>query len=233
MQARHKLAIKEHLEQSDFDLTLFEFKSEARFLIVLRHTELRFEVSQDPKNFNLFFMYQNEYKPGYPIIGPIGTNNNINKVFGQIDHWLKTVVHPYIQEVEFTEKWNSIESGKFFDGSFNSDPDDMSMLTEPEVNFLKSAVRQIKSEIRKEFEPTAELVTEIDKKLDYLIESTERLNRFDLKGTILNTMLSIGINLGVDTESGKALFKIFNDAFNSIPVLYETAKIFLQSKFGG
>jgi hypothetical protein len=50
-----------------------------------------------------------------------------------------------------------------------------------------------------------------------------------MKGIILNTTLSIGINLGVDTESWKALINIFNGAFNSIPMLYQTARLFVQS----
>jgi len=233
MQARHKLAIKEYLDESDFELTLFEFKSEDRFRILLRNTELRFEVSQDPKNFNLFFMYHSQYQPDYPLTGPIGNNNSISKVIGQIGHWLRNVVEPYLQEIKLSQEWNSFENNIFFDGSFNSEVNDLSNLTDSEIKFLESAVSQIKSEIRVEFEPPVERMKEIDKKLDYLVESTDRLNRFDLKGAIVNTMLSIGINLGVDTESGKTLFKIFTDAFNSIPVLYETAKIFLQSKFGG
>ena len=233
MQARFKLAIKEHLEKSEFDLTLFDFNSSERFTIILVNTDIKFQVQQDPKNFNAFLMYQTQYTPDYPLIGPLGSNTPINKVFGQIDHWLKTTVSPYLEELELSSKWNSFESKKFFDGTFNSQANDLTNLTLEEVEFLKSAISKIKENIRKEFEPTKELAIEIDKKLDYLIESTDRLNRFDLKGTILNTFLAIGINLGVDTESGKELFRIFNDAFNSIPVLYETAKIFLKVKFGG
>jgi len=233
VQARYKLAIKEHLEKSGFDLTLFEFDTNERFTIALVNTEIKFQVQQDPKNFHAFLMYQTQYKPNYPLIGPLGTNNNINKVFGQMDNWLKLTVSPYLEELELSAKWDAFESGKFFDGTFNSQPNDLTKLTTNEVKFLESAISKIKLDIRKEFEPTAELAVEIDKKLDYLIESTDRLNRFDLKGTILNTFLAIGINLGVDTESGKELFRIFNDAFSSIPILYETAKVFLKAKFGG
>ncbi|MER2995940.1 hypothetical protein [Pontibacter populi] len=234
MLAKYKLEVKEYLKKSKFPISLFEFESNDRFIIYLSNTELRFEVEQSSKDFQSFQVYHNQYKPGYPLLGPIGSNLKIANVIQHVDYWLKTAVEPYLDEINSSEIWRSFESNNLFEGAFNSDQsfvntDDYSYLTAPEVQHLKNAISQIKDEIVREFQISNELEKEINGKLDYLIESTDRLNKFDMKGTILNTFLSIGINLGVDTETGKTLYGIFKDAFYSVPFLYETAKAFLQS----
>ena len=232
MQAKHKFTIKKHLENSEFDITLFKFQSNKRFRILLDGTEHRFEIEQTSENFNMFHMYQTYYKPGFPLHGPLGANNKINRVLNQIDHWLKTVVNPYIEEIKLSQKWKEIETENLFNRSDNWQIDDLSRLNIEEVRFLEDAINEIKIEIKKEFNPSIELIKTIDEKLDYIVKSVDRLNRFDLRGVVFNTFISIGVNLAVDTESGKVLFEIFCNAFNSIPTLYETAKLLLQSRFG-
>jgi hypothetical protein len=234
MQAKYKLAVRDHLGKSEFPISLFEFESNDRFRIFLSNTELKFEIEQSPKDFNSFQIYYNQYKPDYPLLGPIGSNYKISNIFEHLDYWLKTAIEPYLNEVQSSELWRSFETRSLFNGVFDSDQnfensDDYSYLTVSEVQHLKNAVSQIKYEIQNEFQISNSLAKVINSKLDYLIESTDRLNKFDIKGTLLNTFLSIGINLGVDTESGKILYVIFKDAFSAAPFLYEVAKAFLQS----
>ena len=92
---------------------------------------------------------------------------------------------------------------------------------------VKKHPRLHKQDIKEEFNPNSEALKQINYKLDYLTQSVDRLNRFDMKGAILNTLLSVGVNLGVDTQTGGRLVDIFKNAFSIIPSLYETAKSFL------
>ena len=64
------------------------------------------------------------------------------------------------------------------------------------------------------FKPDEEQSKLIAEKLNYLSNAVDRLNRFDWNGLALSIVISISINLAVDTDGGRLLYKLFEQAFN-------------------
>jgi hypothetical protein len=56
----------------------------------------------------------------------------------------------------------------------------------------------------------------INERLEYLSQAVDRLNKFDWKAQALSTLISIAVNLSVDTEGGKKLFQLFSQALEFI-----------------
>ena len=66
----------------------------------------------------------------------------------------------------------------------------------------------------KEFNPSREQLRLIQMQLDYLSEAVGRLNRIDWRGLAVSTVITIAIQLSLDTEKGKLLFQLFQQAFS-------------------
>jgi hypothetical protein len=69
--------------------------------------------------------------------------------------------------------------------------------------------------IAEEFNPTQEQLQFINERLDYLAKAVDRLNRFDWTGLAISIVVSIAVNLSVDTEGGRVLFTLFKAAFQA------------------
>jgi len=55
--------------------------------------------------------------------------------------------------------------------------------------------------------------------LEYLKKAVDRLNKFDWRGLAISVVVGIGINLSVDTNSGKLLLDLLRQAFNTVTYL--------------
>ena len=228
MLSSYKFQIKEVIEKSDLEPNLFEYSTiESKFRITLKGTPLKFEIEQVQDDFNKFITWKTVYKPDFPMSNSPAHAYTMPQVIGDLNNWLGAVVDNYLNEVQLDNKWNEVEYHSIFKNISTLGIDDKSPLNQEDKKLLKRAVTTIKQDIKEEFNPNSEALKQINYKLDYLTQSVDRLNRFDMKGAILNTLLSVGVNLGVDTQTGGRLVDIFKNAFSIIPSLYETAKSFL------
>jgi len=79
----------------------------------------------------------------------------------------------------------------------------------------RQAVDRFRTSIVNDFQPSPEQIEFIDEKLDYLTKAVDRLNHFDWRALAIPTVISIAINLSADTERGRLLFRLFQEAFKS------------------
>ncbi len=68
----------------------------------------------------------------------------------------------------------------------------------------------------KTFTPGEEELQVINERLDYLTRAVDRLNRFDWRGVAISTVLSIGTALTLDTEKGRILWGLFQQAMATV-----------------
>ena len=78
------------------------------------------------------------------------------------------------------------------------------------------SINELKGLIINKFELLEEQQKIVNDRLDYLAEASGRLNKFDWKGTLVNTIMSMSIALSLDTEKGKILLKLFQRIFQNI-----------------
>ncbi len=80
---------------------------------------------------------------------------------------------------------------------------------------LRLSIQELRLLVVGEFTPTQEQLKVIDDRLDYLSDALERLNQFDWKALLLSTLIGIATTLSLDTQTGKALYQLFLQAFRS------------------
>ena len=67
-----------------------------------------------------------------------------------------------------------------------------------------------------EFNPDREQLAQIDERLSYLDPAVDRLNRFDWKAVALSTLIGMATNLTLDTERGRILWGLFQQAMTAV-----------------
>jgi hypothetical protein len=86
--------------------------------------------------------------------------------------------------------------------------------TDDEKTQIRIAVQQFKLSVFKTFDPPVEEKEVVDRQLERLAASVDRLGKFDWQGVALNTLMSIGVTLSLDTEKGRILFGLFQQALS-------------------
>ena len=84
---------------------------------------------------------------------------------------------------------------------------------------IKLAINDLKLLIHKSLETTEEEQILVNKRLDYLIDAVNRLNKFEWKSVAISTIMSISIALTLDTTKGQLLWDLFKKVFSIIPML--------------
>ena len=80
---------------------------------------------------------------------------------------------------------------------------------------VRNGTQEFRQLIIANFTPTEEQAEVINNRLDYLEKAIDRLNRIDWKALAISTVIAIGINLYVDTEKGRLLFALFQQALGA------------------
>ena len=91
--------------------------------------------------------------------------------------------------------------------------DDLKQFSSEQKEQIRLSIKDFERLIVENYAPTKEQLKFISDRLSYLGNAVDRLNRFDWKGLAISIVTSIAINLSVDTEGGKLLFKLFQQAF--------------------
>ncbi len=94
--------------------------------------------------------------------------------------------------------------------------EDLETFTDNEKKQIQDSLSKFQQLIQEEMSPMKGQLDNIQEKLDYLNAAVDRLNRFDWKGVALSTIIGIATNLSVDTNSGKQVFDLFQQAFSSV-----------------
>lgn len=85
--------------------------------------------------------------------------------------------------------------------------------TEEEKESVRRGINRFRQLVKENFKPTSKQEEFINERLDHLSEAVDNLNRFDWRGVALSTLISIAVNLTVDTERGRFLYTLFQQAF--------------------
>jgi hypothetical protein len=233
MLKQHKNAFLEAIQKSGLDPTLFSTSeidplegtgSFTRFMsifskytspvftIVVTNTPISFSVRHIQSSFYEFHYRFVRFKPGFPDSGVMRANS-VEEILREFNDWLMNAAAKYIEDNQVPDFWEQIELYKSFVSSSTPRKQNASEFTEEEKDDLRRSVQQFRHLIIENFEPSEKQTEFIDEQLDYLSKAVDRLNRFDWRSLALSIVISIAINLSVDTEKGRLLFRLFQQAF--------------------
>ncbi|HTI07094.1 MAG TPA: hypothetical protein VL832_01025 [Puia sp.] len=128
---------------------------------------------------------------------------------------MKNDVKPYIEDNEGEDKWNEFQFETSIYALAGIGFEDTSNFSSAEIMQINGAINNLKGLISEHLNPTSQQLEFVNHRLNYLVESTTRLNKFDWTNTFVSILISIAINMCFDTETGKAFFNLIKQAFNS------------------
>jgi hypothetical protein len=187
---------------------------EPAFILKLINSPMFFMVRTSNDNYHDLDVKYVEFGPNYSnseYYPPSGWGN-FDHVSQQFTLWLKNNVSEYLNEIDTPDLWSQING----DQLFQLDPNEENRskyFDKVEKQKIEAALVKFTERIKIEFKPTSEQLETICAQLEYLKESTERLDKFDWQGIAISTIISISISLSLDNDDGKVLFQAFRDSF--------------------
>jgi hypothetical protein len=133
--------------------------------------------------------------------------------------WLNNHLIKYIVEESEPDLWDEFRKGNKTLNINSINFEDQSNFLNDEKKQVQLAIADLKLLIQKEFETSENEQRIVDSRLDYLVEATKRLNKFDWKSLAISTLISLSMALSLDTEKGRQLFELFKKVFGVIPQL--------------
>jgi hypothetical protein len=214
-----KLSLK-HIIIESFKLSAYKTPTKndypIDFSITLKGSPFIYSISTSSSDFNRFNVKYTLFEPNYPESRWSSYSINFDALKKSFKSWLMNHVGKFIKERDAIDLWAQLEAYKSFANESDITEESTSDFSEEEKENLRNSVKTFKSLVEESFNPNREQTEFINEQLDYLTNALERLNRFDWRGLAISTLLSIAVNLSVDTEGGRMLFRLFQQAFQSI-----------------
>jgi hypothetical protein len=229
--AEGNLSLNELMEIAHFPILRQSYSiSCGTFVISIKESRMRFTLVEHPQVFEKFcygytcfnkafserFFYNPSHK--YQDKSTSFLDTGYWHSFFVVEHayqdWLDTHVKNYIQEAQLPDLWENVQNYIGTIGVSNVADVDSSDFSVEERREIKSALTDFKRVITEKFQVDAQQYYFINQRLDYLTKAVDRLKRFDWQGLAVSTLISIAVNLGVDTEGGRHLYSLFVQAMS-------------------
>lgn len=224
MLKEHKNRIFNIINGAGLDLAYFQvLELDGIFQVQLRNSPIKFMFKQVPGSYDEFAINYTLFLPDYPL--NISQENfescrpyfNINGgIDNEFKYWLHAVVKRYINEIESPDLWLLFSNPFLFTSTSSISGEDLQPFTSEEKSQIKQRLLEFEDSVQANFDLLQEQLEFINERLEYLGNAVDRLNKFDWKAQALSTLISIAVNLSVDTEGGKRLFQLFGQAFDFI-----------------
>ncbi len=184
----------------------------------LHNSPLYFYFTHSRKSWHDFKVSYKCFQPLYPLTEeyPLAKSEycSFAECISILKNWLQDHIIPFLLDDELNDKWNSFNFETRIYELAQIDLGDNSNFSHQEIEQIQKSLYALKAEILDEFKPTNLQLDYINKRIDYLIHSSQTLGKFDWTNTFISIMISIAINMCVDTETGKRFFEIIKNVFN-------------------
>jgi hypothetical protein len=216
------LKIKElGYEPIDFKVTEDITEELPSKILQFRDTPFYFTIRNETNSFDLFDYKYTIFAPNYPDsdYSPSSGFAYFDLVLQGFNDWIKTEVKEYLYEETEPDLWDNYNMQDKSLNFENINFEDLESFTNQEKSQILMSINELKLLIHKEIVTSDKEQLLINARLDYLIEATERLNKYDWKGLVISTLIGITTTLTLDTQKGQLLIELFKRIFNSLPKL--------------
>lgn len=222
MLKRYKNALLEAVQQAGLDATQFRVTEDIihqhpSFVLHFQNTPMMFVIRNPEHDFHIFDCSFVGFSPSYSDSSyyPHEGFEDFENILPIFKDWLNHSINAYLEEMLIPDMWSQIESQKSIMNGSSIGSDDTSNFSFEEKTELRLALQEFRLLVAKNFTPSDEEMKLVSDRLEYLAEATNRLNRFDWRGLVISTLLSISTTLSLDTNSGRLLYGLFQQAFNA------------------
>jgi len=218
----HKIALFSAIGEAGLDASRFELvESGMATTTYVKGANFTFQVEESPANSLFRFRYHTRLK-GLTSWNYCGEHREgefactFDRMLQSFTRWLKGDAGDILQAEMATDPWAEVESFSRVFGYASFSQEDMSPFTAEEKAAVRASVLRFRLLIVEHYEPVEDQLKEVNERLDYLADAIERLNRFDWKSLALSTIISIGINMTIDTAGGQEFMRLCQQAFGVV-----------------
>ncbi len=186
------------------------------FVITYNDSPFRFTVLARSSSYHDLDYKHTLLAPGYPLSGFSLDEgwHNIDTVCEALKYWLDHELKEFVEDLNVPDLWAELAAGQSLGSDFQLEENDISQFSAEEKKQIRVAINCFRARFIDEFQVTQEHLELIDKRLHYLADALDRLNRFDWKGVLISTVFGISTALSLDIERGKVLWNIAKEVFS-------------------
>lgn len=231
MLKKHKNAFLRVIEESGLEPTLFYSEEQIKekmgffaglgsdakpgqpaFVIGLKDSPLRFVLRETFGSFDKLAYKFTEFKPGLNT-NAWSRDTDIPRVLLAFKSWLRDVVKRYLEDIELPDYWAQLKEYQAIIVDSGTSDSESADFTQEEKESVRRGINRFRQLVKENFKPTPTQEGFINERLDHLAEAVDKLSRFDWRAVALSTLVTIAANLAVDTERGRFLYALFQQAF--------------------
>lgn len=180
-------------------------------LITLNNSPLTFHIAND-FSYNSFRIECVTYSPEWNV--QKRNYSSTDELFFDFHMWLKKHVDAYIEDQTSIDLWDIFTNNNQSQNLNYIDFSTSEKFTEDEKIQTQLLMNEFKNLLIERFDLQEEQIKIVNARLDYLVEATKRLNKFDWKGCAINSLINIIIALSLDVEKAQQLIHLFQTAFH-------------------
>ena len=223
MRTVYKNKVFQHILNCPIGISNFQLieggKEQNELTIKYKDSNFIFVIRQNSSNFHNFDYTFTQYAPQFPMSGVSPDWVGIDDILEKLDYWFEHDLKDYIEDENVPDLWNEFKSGNRTLNFDKIDFNDKERFSNDERTQIKLSLNELKLLIHKTFDITLEEQKIVSERIDYLIEASNRLNKFDWKSLVISSIISITIALTLDPTKGQVLFDLLKKVFSNIPLL--------------
>lgn len=217
--------IKEEMNLDPNRFSIKEDTHEGRPIATLSiiDTKMEFAFLNPENTWDAFMVSYTLFTPNFTKTNWLPDNQKFSsyeEAKTRLINWLKLQVKPFLEDNDGVDLWNTFQFETNIFQLAHVRFGDNSAFSLDESTKIANSLDNLKQLIIERFNATEEQTEFINQRLDYLSEATNRLGKYDWSGLMISTFISIGINMGVDTETGRIFFQLISDAFKTVKYIF-------------
>jgi len=180
-----------------------------------------FKFLNPPTSWDVFQISFTLFNPTFTRTGWTPQSNYLSYGETKIKfiEWLRTHAKSYVDDIQGIDNWTPFQFETNIFQLSQIPIDDKSNFTIDDSEKIFNSIDNLKQLLIDKFEPTEIQLAFINERLNYLSESTNRLNKYDWSNLLISVFMSIAINMSFDTETGRRFFDLINQAFKNVKYL--------------
>jgi ElaB/YqjD/DUF883 family membrane-anchored ribosome-binding protein len=180
------------------DLSKNNLDVELPLKISFESSSFHFHLDHIWKSFHIDYLPSDKSKQGHET-KIIDSWKEVRKVF---ESWMQRVQ----DEVSQPDSWLILNQGNLLEGSFPTGDRGVEQFSQEEVSRLRKQIKLIKEYIQSEVKPSKEQFEQVNEKLNYMQEASERVNKKDWANIAISTTINIAVSLAMNPEKARKLF---------------------------
>ena len=218
----YHLVSRGNFNLSDFSIKEAKENKSSQQQLKYKESKMILTIEESEDSFHNFRIWYTKFEKGYPKVGPSPQKGHTNfaSIKNIINSWLNNELKKFILEIEEVDFWSQLSNNK---DSFKLEYinfNDSSQFTNDEKEQVKLSLKEAAILIQENILLSKGQFKILEERISYLISTLDRIDKkVDWKTLAIGSFISMILNMGVDTDTGKLIWEILKKVFSNVPAL--------------